>query len=255
MKAYVFKMSYISTTLSNRCYSFENNAWASSPTMSSVRVYAAAAQLQDGKLLVTGGYDDLSHRHSSSEMLTEEGWESNIPPLPVTVYGHCMITVNSTTVMLIGGWQNGKLSGNSFYYSLGEENWTGGPELMFKRGSTGCGKIRSNKVGPEMNFIVAGGWNGSSRLSSVEILNEGSNMWQTGPELPFGVWRPQIIEDQNGGVVLIGGQSSSDIYLDTLYQLPNGDQDAVWTKMDQKIKNKGWLHLAIMVPDSIVDCN
>ncbi len=44
--------------------------------MNSVRADAAAAQLQDGKILVTGGYD-ASDYLNSSEMLTEEGWESN----------------------------------------------------------------------------------------------------------------------------------------------------------------------------------
>ncbi len=42
---------------SNKCCSLENNEWVSSASMNSVRVAAAAAQLQDGKLLVTGGYD------------------------------------------------------------------------------------------------------------------------------------------------------------------------------------------------------
>ena len=42
---------------SNKCYSLENNEWVSSASMNSVRAGAAAAQLQDGKLLVTGGVD------------------------------------------------------------------------------------------------------------------------------------------------------------------------------------------------------
>ncbi len=99
--------------LSNMCYSLENNKWVSSASMNSVRVYAAAAQLQDGKLLVSGGRDG-SASHKSAEMLTEEGWESNIPSLPVTISGHCMVTVNSTTVMVIGGVQNNQYSGKTF---------------------------------------------------------------------------------------------------------------------------------------------
>jgi hypothetical protein len=63
-----------------------------------------------------------------------------------------------------------------------------------------------------------------------------------------------MVEDKNGGVVLTGGRSSSGINLDTLYQLPYGGQDAVWTKMDQKMKKARYMHTAIMVPDSIVDC-
>ncbi len=91
-------------------------------------------------------------------------------------------------------------------------------------------------------------------MSSVEILNEGSNEWQTGPELPFGIRSAQRVEDQNGGVVLIGGESSSGVSLDTLYQLPHAGQDAVWTKMEQKMKTGRQWHTAVMIPDNIVDC-
>jgi hypothetical protein len=54
---------------SGTCYSLENNGWISSHNMSSARGYAAASQLQNGQLLVTGG-----HNHtffiSDSEMTT-----------------------------------------------------------------------------------------------------------------------------------------------------------------------------------------
>jgi hypothetical protein len=232
----------------------ENNEWVSSASMNSVRVEAAAIQLQDGKLLVTGGHDG-SASLNGAEMLTEEGWETNIPNLPVTIYYHCMVTVNSTTVMAIGGYQNYDYSGKTFYFTFGEESWTEGPELKNKRASHSCGKIRRNKESQEMSIIVAGGYAYGSSLSSVEILDEGSNGWQTGPELPFGIWLSQMVEDQNGGVVLIGGQSLSFDNLDTLYQLPHGGQDAVWTKMEQKMKTGRRYHTAFLVPDNIVDCS
>jgi hypothetical protein len=215
--------------------------------MKSVRFRAAAAQLQNGKLLVTGGYDGSGSILNSAEMLTEKGWESNIPSLPVTINGHCMVTVNSTTVMVIGGVQNYQRSGKTFYFTFGEESWTEGPELKNKRIYHSCGKIRRNKESQEMSIIVAGGYAGGY-LSSVEILDEGSNNWQTGPELPFGIFGSQIVEDQNGGVVLIGGQSPSVSKLGTLYQLAHGGQDAVWTKMEQKMKTGKFAHTAFLVP-------
>jgi N-acetylneuraminic acid mutarotase len=92
-------------------------------------------------------------------------------------------------------------------------------------------------------------------LSSVEILDEGSNEWQTGPELPFGIDRSQLVEDQNGGVVLIGGETSSVRNLDTLYQLPHGGLDAVWTKMEQKMYTGRQFHTAFLISDNIVDCS
>jgi hypothetical protein len=245
---------YQNSARSNKCYSFENNKWISSASMNSVRVGAAAAQLQDGKLLVTGGYDGSGSDLNTAEMLTEERWESNIPSLPVTIAAHCMVTVNSTTVMAIGGGQNGFYSGKTFYFTFGEESWSEGPELKNKRYLHSCGRIRRNKESQEMSIIVAGGYDSSSYLSSVEILDEGSNEWHTGPELPFVITDSQMVEDQNGGVVLIGGSSIS-VHLDTLYQLPHGGQDAVWTKMEQKMNTGRRDHSAFMVPDNIVDCS
>jgi hypothetical protein len=106
-----------------------------------------------------------------------------------------------------------------------------------------------------MSIIVAGGSGGSSFLSSIEILDEGSNEWQTGPKLPFGIDLSQMFEDQNGGVVLIGGESSSFVNLDTLYKLPHGGQDAIWTKMEQKMKIGRRHNTAFLIPDNIVDCS
>jgi hypothetical protein len=241
---------------SNKCFSLENNEWVSSASMKSVRVYAASAQLQDGKLLVTGGEDASGYDLNSAEMFTQEGWESNIPSLPVTIRSHCMVTVNSTTVMAIGGDQNNQWSGKTFYFTSAEESWTEGPELKNKRGYHSCGRIRRNKESQEMSIIVAGGYAGGfSYLSSVEILDEGSNEWQTGPELPFGIYGSEMVEDQNGGVVLIGGYSPDVGYLDTLYHLPHGGQDAVWTKMEQKMNTGRNAHTAFLVPDNIVDCS
>jgi hypothetical protein len=93
--------------------------------MNSVRLGAAAAQLQDGKLLVTGGLIYVKSARiylNSTELLTEGGWESKIPSLPFTINGHCMVTVNSTTVLVIGGQQNDKdLFGKTFYFTFGEK--------------------------------------------------------------------------------------------------------------------------------------
>jgi hypothetical protein len=242
-------------TYSNKCYSLENNEWVSSAGMNSVRVGAAAAKLKDGKLLVTGGYVSYSSSLKGAEILTEDGWESNIPSLPVTIYGHCMVTVNSTTVMVIGGQQNDQFSGKTFYFTFGEESWTEGPELKNKRRWHSCGKIRRNKESQEMSIIVAGGYYDGNLLSSVEIMDEGSNEWQTGPELPFRITDSKMVEDQNGGVVLIGGRSESIRNLDTLYQLPHGGLDAVWTKMEQKMKTGRYSHTAFLIPDNFVDCS
>jgi hypothetical protein len=99
-------------------------------SMNSVRAYASAAQLKTGQLLVTGGYNIYGKAAiNSAEMLTEQGWTTKVPPLPVTIAYHCMVTVNSTTVMVIAGLQDEKFSGKTFYFNTESQTWTEGPEL------------------------------------------------------------------------------------------------------------------------------
>ncbi len=70
-------------------------------------------------------------------MYSEDGWRNTIPSLPTTFAYHCMVAVNSTTVIVIGGAQNGPYSGNTFYYTVGEKSWSGGPALKYPRSYPG----------------------------------------------------------------------------------------------------------------------
>jgi N-acetylneuraminic acid mutarotase len=156
---------------SGKCFSLDNNKWVLAGSRNSAKTSAASAQFQDGQLIVTGGQTSSLDNLNSVYMLTEEGWKSTIPSLPVTMVDHCMVTVNSTTVMVIGGWQNDEYSGKTFYFTFGEVSWTKGPKLKSAKFWHSCGKIRRNITSQELSIIVAGGSDGSSSyLSSVEIL-------------------------------------------------------------------------------------
>jgi hypothetical protein len=64
-----------------------------------------------------------------------------------------------------------------------------------------------------------------------------------------------MVEDPTGGVILIGGYTDVYDHTDTLFQLPHGGQDAVWTELKQKLKIRRWWHTAFLVPDNVVDCS
>jgi hypothetical protein len=67
-------------------------------------------------LFVTGG-DGLGGAFSFAEILTENGWEEFNPPLPVTMWQHCMVLLNSTTVMVAGGVQGSAVLANTYMIS------------------------------------------------------------------------------------------------------------------------------------------
>ncbi len=54
---------------------------------------------------------------SATEVLTKSEWQVTGPFLPVNVYCHCMVLLNLTAAMVIGGIQNGVASAQSFIIS------------------------------------------------------------------------------------------------------------------------------------------
>lgn len=257
---------------SNKCFTLEGNDWIASADLTTARVDASVAPSpypsKSQKLFVTGGVTGRPTGSGDSdlntaEVLTENGWKTLEQTLPVPIYDHCSVTVNVSTLMVIGGVQNGvrPATTNTYYFNSNTEMWTAGPQLKnFRRFGQSCGRIRANSLrSQDLSIIVAGGYDGEPFLTSVEILDHGSNDWRSGPELPSGITDAQMVEDQNGGVVLVGGQSYNDngtySFLDTFLQLPHAGPDARWTKMEQKLKYGRHSHVAFLVPDNIVDCN
>ena len=239
---------------SNKCYSLENRVWVSSNSMNEARAISPAAQLGNGKVLVTGGFNGSSQLNGA-EMLNEVGWENEVTALPFTVAFHCMVAINSTTLMLIGGLQNGLISGKTYYFNSVGHIWTEGPELNHNRIDPSCKRIRTDQRNQKTSIIVAGGGDSSSYISSVEILDEGSNEWRVGPELPLNISLAQFVGSENEGVILIGGYLNSDVILDTLFYLPHASEGAAWMKLEQKLKIGRRRHTSFLVSDSVADCS
>jgi hypothetical protein len=246
---------------SNKCFSLEGNEWINSSILNAGKSYLASSPspypTNDQKLFVTGGKYIKKGFINTVEVLTQQGWKTLPQRLPLTISDHCSVLVNSTTVMVIGGYQNGEKSSNTYFFNTENKIWTAGPQLKIKRSKHSCGRIRKDSQSKDFSIIVAGGYDGFT-MSSVEILDLGAKERRKGPDLPFGIVSAQIVEDPNEGVILVGGASYSYRYLEilgTLYQLPHGGADAVWTKMEQKLKIGRDSPVAFLVPDDVVDCS
>jgi hypothetical protein len=62
----------------------------------------------------------------TSEVLTENGWQPFHLTLPTATESHCVVSLNSTTIMFIGGFENEK---NSYYFNSYHEEWVKGKRL------------------------------------------------------------------------------------------------------------------------------
>jgi hypothetical protein len=245
-----FKLSY-----SNECYLLEENGWNSSPSLNTAKAWAAVSPSPypsgDQRFFVTGGKPDDNSSLNTAEVLTEEGWKTLPQTLPVTISRHCSVLVNSTTVMLIGGWQNGRMSPDSYLLNTANEVWTEGPHLSNIRSHASCGRIRKDSQSQEFSIIVAGGLDeDGTRMSSVEILDLGSNEWRAGPTLPLEILGAKMVEYQNGEVILVGGSSDQ---LGSLFQLHHGGADADWTLLEQTFEAGD--NIAFLLPENIAECS
>ena len=242
---------------SKECNYFENGEWKSTFPLNLPRDGASILQIldvnKDLKLFVNGGVNSGAFSNSS-EVLNTNGWDINLPELPVKIFAHCIVQLNSTTIMAIAGDQITTTTSNeTFLLNMEQEEWVQGPTLNFKRTAQSCGRIHKSATSHEFVIIVVGGWDVTG-LTSMEIFNEESLTWESGPELPIPIHAAELVEDPAGGVILIGGYSSeSKTHLDTLYRLPHARGD--WIKMPKKLKVARQHHTAFLIPDGIADCS
>ena len=86
--------------------------------------------------------------------------------LPAQVNGHCMVQINDSSVMVIGGGG----SRSTFVLNSETNKWTNGPQMIIPRSFHNCEKIPSSKQSKKNDIVAAGGYTGIG-LSSVEFLD------------------------------------------------------------------------------------
>ena len=240
------------------CYSYQNKIWKEIPSLTSVRGAASMSlsPYPNSSILRTGGQNEFAN---TGEYLTENGWQNVSAPLPVNISYHCAVLVNSTTILIIGGDQNGiGESPNTYLFNTENEKWIEGPSLRIARENHGCAKIKEDDKSSAFNVIVVAGWTSSVDHRSVEILGNLVSNWEKGPELPLQLWINEIVEDPSGGVLLIGRDLNNDNDDHaTLLHLAHAKSE--WVVMPQKRKLKAdnfrqYVRAAFYVPDEITNC-
>ena len=226
---------------SGLCYNYDPNTMQRQDTEISVlKRQRSASTIIQNKLWITGGglLDDdgkFIGRTSKTEMVTLENVKSG-PDIHVPLQEHCMVTVNTTTVAIIGGNAQNALSETWFYHI---EN-----DSFQKVQRAGMNTARKFFACELIDFIdesfifVAGGW----ELSSTEIFNIRNNQWKYGPELKVSLRGVSLIWlNQENSLFLLGGKYNGfdDKYSDKIYNLTCQNyldmQNCEWVELEQKI--------------------
>jgi len=249
------------------CFELKGGSWVSIASLSKCRRLAPSSlSLQNGNgeefLIVAGGSNGsgLYGNVKSVEAFDGKEWSlEKVSPLPTSVGHHCMVKINDSSLLSIGGYQNlAKWTSETNFYDSINNNWYAGPNLNVKRAGTACGVlnwINPNTDQNEKVVVVAGGNDGSQFLSSIELLflNEYESSqqgWVMGSNLPNNAYFSTMTEYKNS-FILVGGYSGVDGQ--HLYQLssPTG----LWLEMKQTLREKRSMHVSFLVPDEIVNCH
>jgi hypothetical protein len=167
------------------CFAFTDNTVEANLKLAQPRFDAASVVLNGTTLWLTGGVIlDEEILTNSTEFVETTGTRPG-PDLPLEVRGHCLVSLNDTTVLLIGGvlprTSQTTKSKATFYYSTDHMTWTEGPSLKTGRSDFSCALFKSPQHGYTDTVIVTGGFNDAWHdLASTEFLNLDSNSWISG---------------------------------------------------------------------------
>ena len=138
--------------------------------MSEKRSGASSVTLNQNTLWITGGENDYVDLNSTEFLSFGQQQNSKKgPDLPFTIERHGMVIYKENSIFIIGGYQDGALSGKSWIVDLsrGGLKLKEGPTLNIARSSHATGKMIING---KTLLVVAGGRN-TKILDSVEILD------------------------------------------------------------------------------------
>jgi hypothetical protein len=236
----------------NRCYLYKNAAWTQTGYFLTSRThYVAVPNSPFGnpahKFYVVGGPTGLT-----AEVFDGQSFSVVSPSLPLTFYQSCMVYLNATTVMLIGGMQGSsdRFYNNTYLMNSNFKVWQKGPPIITGRFGHGCGRIVQGINSEKYSTIIAGGIAPLYRSALVEILDDGATNWRSGPNLPKATMTAPMVDDQRGGVLYVGGDIGG--FTNVIYRLRHAA--ANWEVVPSKIAIPRSWHSAFLVPDELTNC-
>ena len=181
------------------------------------------------------------------------GTVQNGPDLPKIAYQHCLVMVNSSTAMLIGGQQ---IKPETWFYNFDNayQGWTRGPDLNVGRVRHACGVIKDSADESKTIVVVAGGE--FTKSSEILVVNSQPLTWIIGPEMPNAINDASGIAAPDGkSFYFVGGNNwDRSGYEDAIYKLQCRNTNCTWTKMFQELKVARQEFVATFLPDSMVNC-
>lgn len=233
-----------SSTAMKSCltYDFGSFTWKEAPfSLKTERFGAESVLLDNGTLMVFGGRDKSGDDLKSTEVFYGGSGSFRYgPEMPYPAFIPCALKVNSTHVLLAGGYNGNDELVSAYLLSVIDGKWTELPDMRQKRNRHSCGLVNGADV------VVAGGW-GDRDLSSVEMYSLKAEGWRDGPRLPVRA-RDMAAVQMGRTFVLTGG-----LVYDSIYMFD--EENYSWIKRPEKLKKARDEHAAVLIPTKFKFCD
>ena len=86
--------------------------------------------------------------------MTRDGWQKVEPRLLAGVDHHCMVLVDASRVLLVGGpREDGKVSKRTYFFDFDSKTWSPGPNLKIARSYHACAMIKKDEESDEVRIF------------------------------------------------------------------------------------------------------
>ena len=135
------------TPSNSECYTY-NDKWQQIQSMKYPSAFGAEVSSHYASkkhhFIITGGRNgtDSNSQNYVRGMSYDGQWEDITPALPNNLNRHCLVSINSSSLMAIGGRQNRNYVAATLILHDGSTSWISGPSLNTARYFHGCARIR-----------------------------------------------------------------------------------------------------------------
>lgn len=177
--------------------------WASAPPVVTPRASFTATRLNDGRVLVTGGYAPVT---ATTELFNPgtNMWNAG-PNLPVFRFFHSATLLSDGGVLIVGG-DNGNLLGDAVRFNPGNNTFTAMASLDAGRSRHSAVLLRNGMV------LVAGGQLSNGATAKCDLWNPATNRWRSTGALSVPRYFTAMVVLADGRVVLTGGSDAATFF-------------------------------------------
>jgi Kelch motif/Galactose oxidase, central domain len=182
------------------------NNWASIADMPHLHGFHTQVTLQDGRVLVVSGYEDLAEmsRQEASNLVelydTATGTWTSAASTPLWQVGHTTTLLDDGSVLMVGGASSGTPHTFAYRYLPATNAWRGAGNLTDARQDHVAALLADGRV------LIAGGLgNGGRELRTASLYDPATNSWTDVAPMATPRWKATATTLPNGKVLVAGG--------------------------------------------------